>query len=132
MAATRWRAFVAAALGIAALAGFEAGSTRAEEKPATAQALPAPAVTRLTLGEARQRALANNKALALARLNVEAAQHGTAAARKDYFPKVMGSVTYFHFDQDLGQVVTIRRGGGRFGIIPPTTRIINVAVINQD
>ncbi len=27
---------------------------------------------------------------------------------KDYFPKVLGSVTYFHFDNPLGTVLTTR------------------------
>src|SRR5262245_27955044 len=51
-----------------------------------------PTVRRLTLDEARQLALANNKALALARMNVDEKQHVANAARKDYFPKLLGSL----------------------------------------
>jgi outer membrane protein TolC len=85
-------------------------------------------VCRLTLEEARQRALANNKALALARLNVDEKQHAVNAARKDYFPKFLGNVTYLHFDQPLGTVLTA--GGGRLGILP--ARTVSVNVLNQD
>src|SRR5262249_24486074 len=59
---------------------------------------PAPAARRLTLEEARQLALGNYKALALARLNVAEKEYATTAARKDYFPKLLGNVTYFHFN----------------------------------
>ncbi len=81
-------------------------------------------VRRLTLDEARQLALENNKALVLAQLNVHEKQHATTAATKDYFPKVLGSVTYFHFDNPLGTVLTTR------GTILPTTVPVNV--VNQD
>ena len=52
-----------------------------------------PGLVRLTLAEAQELALRNNKSLALALLNVEEKGHATAAARKDYFPKVIGSDT---------------------------------------
>src|SRR5437588_166095 len=89
-----------------------------------------PGLVRLTLAEAQELALRNNKSLALALLNVEEKGHATAAARKDYFPKVIGSDTYFHFSDDLGSVLTFQRG--RLGILPPGSRIINATVINQD
>jgi outer membrane protein TolC len=87
-------------------------------------------VRRLTLEEAKQLALANNKALQLARLNVQEKQHATSAAKKDYFPKVLGNVTYFHFNEDLGRVVTVQRGAR--GILAPGARTLSVAVLNQD
>ncbi len=98
-------------------------------------ALPAPqvavrAVRRLTLEEARALALAGNKQLALGRLNVIEKQHAANAARKDYFPKIMGAETYFHFNQELGSVVTVQRG--RLGILPPGTSSLDVAIANQD
>src|SRR5262245_16846946 len=67
-----------------------------EVHPAPAPAVPAPPPRRLTLEEAQQLALENNKSLVLARLNVEEKQHVADAARKDYFPKLLGNVTYFH------------------------------------
>lgn len=85
---------------------------------------------RLTLEEAKQLALANNKSLALARLNIDEKQHAANAARKDYFPKLLGNVTYFHFNDNLGEVVTVERG--RRGILPPGTRTISANVLNQD
>jgi outer membrane protein TolC len=92
---------------------------------------PADASTRrLTLEEARQLALQNNQSLALARINVDGKQHATAAARKDYFPKVIGNITYFNFNQDLGSVVTFQRG--KFGLLQPGTIVQNVAVANEN
>jgi outer membrane protein TolC len=97
---------------------------------------------RLTLEEARQQALANNNQLQLGNLNVQAAIHATEAARKDYFPKILGSAFYFHFDDDLGKVVTTRGreiggGTGPLGLItlptiqvPATSR--EASVVNQD
>jgi outer membrane protein TolC len=86
-------------------------------------------VRRLTLEEARQLALGSNKALGLARLNVAEKEHATSAAQKDYFPKLLGSVTYFNFDQNLGNVVTA--SGGR-GLFAPGTSLVSVAVANQN
>jgi outer membrane protein TolC len=79
---------------------------------------------RLTLEEARQLALANNKALALAHLNIDEKLYATSAATKDYYPKILGSVTYFHFDNPLGTVLTTG------GTILPTSVPVNV--VNQD
>src|SRR5262249_19711575 len=98
------------------------------EVPAAAPV--ASAVRRLTLDEARQLALANNKALALARLNVEEKRHATAAARKDYLPKFLGNVTYFHFDKNLGEVLTFERG--KFGILQPGVSTFSVPIVNQN
>src|SRR5262249_30416150 len=64
------------------------------------------------------------------RLNVEQLQHATTAARKDYLPKVLGAVDYFHFNDNLGNVLTIQRGSR--GILPPGTTTFNVAVFNQN
>jgi outer membrane protein TolC len=89
-----------------------------------------PSVRLLTLEEARQLALANNKALALARLNVEEKQYATTAARKDYYPKVLANDSYFHFNLPLGRVVTV--AGGELGLLPAGTTIVNTAVLNQD
>ncbi len=87
-------------------------------------------VRRLTLEEARQLALANNKALALARLNVEEKGHVANAAAKDFFPKLIGNVTYFHFNEELGSVVTVQKG--RLGVLAPGVATVDVAVLNQD
>ena len=119
---------VAAALGLAAAGAAAFAQTRPAELLATA-ATPGPAARRLTLDEARQLALAN-KALVLARLNVEQLQHATTAARKDYLPKVIGAVDYLHFSDQLGQVLTFQRG--KFGILQPGVSAISVPVINQD
>lgn len=89
-----------------------------------------PTVRRLTLDEARQLALQQNTGLGLARLNTEEKAHAKAAACKDYLPKVLGSLTYFHFNDDLGRVVTIEKG--RRGLLAPGTRTFDVAVFQQN
>jgi outer membrane protein TolC len=89
-----------------------------------------PPVRRLTLEEARALALANNKSLELARLNVAEKEHAASAASRDYFPKVLGSVDWFHFDSALGNVVVT--APGRLGILAPGTALINTAVLNQN
>jgi outer membrane protein len=103
------------------------GSSRAAATPVTLP--PGPAVRRLTLEEAKQLAL-GNKALTLARLNVEQSRFATTAARKDYLPKVIASDTYFHFDRDLGTVLTFERG--KLGLLRPGISTFGVAVANQD
>jgi outer membrane protein TolC len=83
------------------------------------------APVRLTLDEAKQRALANNKLLALAAGNIQAKEWATRAVRADYFPKVIGNSTYFHFDNPLGTVFTTP---GR--IVSPIA--VEANVLNQD
>lgn len=89
-----------------------------------------PAARRLTLADAKQMALGNNKGLALARLNVAEKGQATTAARKDYFPKLMGSDTYFRFNDNLGSVVTVQKGA--LGILPPGISTINASVLQQN
>jgi outer membrane protein TolC len=103
--------------------------------PARLRAQPAPAAAgpparRLTLEEAHQLALANNKSLELARLNVAEKGHLTSAASRDYLPKVLATVDWFHFDSPLGQVVVT--APGTRGILPAGTSLINSAVLNQN
>src|SRR5436309_117758 len=120
-------------LAIVLAAPFASAAVAQVPSPA---APAAPAVYRLTLEEAKQRVLANNKLLNLAQLNAESKAFAVRAAQSDYFPKVIGSVMYFHFNDDLGTVVT---GGGRTVTGPrgrplvtfPTVSV-NAAVINQD
>jgi outer membrane protein TolC len=75
---------------------------------ATAQQ-PSGAV-RITLEEAKQRALANNKLLNIGALNAESKAFVVRAAKADYFPKVIGAALYLHFNDNLGDLLT---GGGR-------------------
>jgi outer membrane protein TolC len=84
----------------------------------------------LSLDEARQMALANNRSLALARLNVESKGHAASAASKDYLPKLIGNETYFHFNDNLGSVVTVQKG--KLGILPPGALTSDVSVVNKD
>jgi outer membrane protein TolC len=108
--------------------------------PTYAQAVPipppaSPPVThptlyRLTLEDAQRIALANNTGINLGRLSVQEKAIGVDAARKDYFPKLLGNFFYFHFSDNLGKVETIQTG--RLGILPPGSRTVTVAVANQD
>ena len=105
--------------------------------PAQEALIPAPAVPagaasvyRLTLEDAQRLALANNTGLTLGRLGVQEKSIAADAARRDYFPKLLGNFYYFHFNDNLGKVATFRTG--TLGILPPGTRTIEAAVTNQD
>src|SRR5262249_46002105 len=109
-----------------------------EKLPAPANPTPdsPPSACRLTLEEAKQRALANNKLLNLASLNAESKAFAVKAARADYFPKVAASAFSLHFNDTLGTVWT---AGGRTVVGPrgralftfPVTSV-SESVLNQD
>jgi outer membrane protein TolC len=71
----------------------------------------------LTLEEAQQLALQNNRALKLARLKVDEAGHRRAGARSDYFPKLLGTANYLYFSERLG--TTLTAGDLGLGMLPP-------------
>jgi outer membrane protein TolC len=80
-------------------------------------ALPAWCARPLTLEEAQQLALQNNRALKLARLKVDEAGHRREGARSDYFPKLIGTANYLYFNERLG--TTITAGDLGLGMLPP-------------
>jgi outer membrane protein TolC len=89
----------------------------------------------LTLEEAKHRAL-NNKLLNLAALNAESKAYAVKAARADYFPKITASALYFHFQDDLGTVLTVPSHSltgpkGRALVTFPSASVA-AAVLNQD
>jgi outer membrane protein TolC len=90
----------------------------------------------LTLDEAKQRVVANSKLLALAATNVQGKGYAIKAMRAQYFPQVIGNVVYFHFNDNLGTVLTTpgRTVSGPQGV--PLANLpalaINVPVVNQD
>ncbi|WP_422924695.1 TolC family protein [Singulisphaera sp. PoT] len=98
--------------------------------PGASVPVPPQGVYHLTLEDAKQRALTMNKELGLADLGVREKAEATAAAKTDYLPKLLGNVTYLHFNTDLGTVNTVRTG--RLGILPPGTRTVAVNALNQD
>jgi outer membrane protein TolC len=123
----RYHAWVCAfaslhALGVVALAQ----DTRI---PASVVPPGPPAVYRLSLEGAQQLALANNTGLTVGRLGVQEKSIAVDAARRDYFPKILGSDLYFHFNSNLGKVVGV--ASGRLGILPSGTPI-SVTAVNQD
>jgi outer membrane protein TolC len=95
-----------------------------------------PAVVHLTLEEAKQRALANNKLLNLAALNVQAKGFAIKAAQSNYFPHVTGSAVYFHFNDDLGHVLTTQgralTGPRGTPLLTFPSTAINVSIFQQD
>jgi outer membrane protein TolC len=100
---------VAAVITVAELAGLGVVSAFAQPQAFPLPMPPragAPTTLRITIDEARQRVLSNSKLLRMAAENVQSKGHAIGAARADYFPKIFGSVIYFHFSDPLGQVIT--------------------------
>jgi outer membrane protein TolC len=96
--------FHAASCAALCLAGL-AGSPLAAQTPPPGVPAPTsvpPSSVRITLQEAKERALANNKPLNLDALNVETKGYAVRAIQADYFPKITGSVLYLHFNDFLG------------------------------
>lgn len=95
-----------------------------------------PVICRLTLEEAKERALSSSKLLNLASLNAQSKADAIKAARADYFPKVIGGVLYLHFNDQLGKVLTTQGrslnlpSGVPLITFPPTT--IQAAVFQQN
>jgi outer membrane protein TolC len=103
---------------------------------ATTPAPSPPVVQSLTLDAAKQGVVANSKLLTLAATNVEGKGFATKALRAQYFPQVIGTSVYFHFNDDLGTVITTP---GRHVIGPRGRPIVGIpsltidaAVLNQD
>jgi outer membrane protein TolC len=88
-----------------------------------------PPVERLTLDDAKLRVVSNSKLLALAAANVEGKGFATNAMRAQYFPQVIGNTVYFHFNDQLGTVITTP---GRRVTGPRPSVMIDVPVYNQD
>src|SRR5438874_1877780 len=122
-----------------------AGPLAAQQQPAAISPSPnAPAtLTRLTLEQAREMALANNKKLQLGRMNLDEKGVAVSAARRDYFPKVLGIAGYLHLSDNLGTVLATRSrtlggatiGPGGFLEVPTVTipgKTIAANVVNQD
>ena len=99
----------------------------AEQLPGrpTVVATEAAPMYHLSLDEAKSRTLSNSIIMDLASTQVAAKRHALQAAQKDFLPKLLNSFSYFHFDSDLGTVVTTP------GIFNPATAI-TVPVVEQD
>jgi outer membrane protein TolC len=67
-----------------------------------------PVVYRVSLEEAKQRALANSRLRSLAYMNFQAKQEGVYVMEADYYPKLLANFTGFHFDLPLGKVLVPR------------------------
>src|SRR5262249_46577542 len=120
-----------AAVAVISLMVLGAVPLKAQTPPPATAPQPAPTaagVQRLTLEEARDRARANSKVIALASTNLRGKDYAIRAARADYFPKLIGSSIYLHFNHPLGSVLTTQ-GRPRLGI--PAQQVA-VNVINSD
>jgi outer membrane protein TolC len=85
----------------------------------------APSTYDLTLADAKARVLENSVIMELASTQIAAKCYTMQAAEKDYLPKLLNAFSYFHFDSDLGRVLTTP------GVFNPATTIA-VPIINQD
>jgi outer membrane protein TolC len=97
--------------------------------PAGAPSIPPP-VQRITLEDAQQLALSNNTNVSVGQLSVAEKLIAVDAARRDFFPKLLGNFNYFHFNDPLGKVVTFSTGAA--GILPPGAHTLAANVVNQD
>jgi outer membrane protein TolC len=95
------------------------------QQPAMVSAVP---VVRLTLMEAKERAIASNKLLGLASMNVKGKEFAIKEMQSNYLPKVGWTGYYMHFDHALGSVLTLR-GHPLLGL-PPT--VLQANVLNED
>jgi outer membrane protein len=130
---TRNLPFWLAVVMTAAHVGFTSLFSLAQEPcvPACATEGAPAAAKRLTLEEAKERALAMSKLLNLASLNAQSKAYAIKVARSDYFPKVIGAVLYLHFNDNLGQVLTTQgRTLGTLLTFPPTA--IEATVFQQN
>jgi outer membrane protein TolC len=120
------------------LMGPAVGRSLGQEAP---RHLPPPAavqsgVARLTLDEVKAQVLANNKLLQLAARNIQSKGYATRAMQANYFPQLIGNSVYFHFNDNLGNVIS---AGGRTVSGPRGTplvtlpaRSVAVPVIDQN
>jgi outer membrane protein TolC len=129
-----WRVLLSAAY----LAGIGAARLAAQEGPANGP-VPAgapPAAVRLTLEEAKQRALASNKLLDAAGLNVRAKRFAVKAVQAHYLPLVTGTAMYLHYSDQLGSVLSTQNKTvtGPLGIplVTLPAKTVNVSVFQQD
>src|SRR5947209_13828618 len=138
MKTRRGSALLLASLTALTLAWLPALPATAEDlpPPGAAPANAPPAVVHITLDEAKQRALANNKLLNLAALNAQSKAFAVKAVQADYFPKVIGTAVYLHFNDDLGTVLTTQgrtvSGPRERPLVTFPANSVDLPVMNQD
>ena len=125
MARERFEASSGIMFALALLIGPSVSLCAAPERGAASDGPRSAGVMHLTLDQVKDLALENNKLLELGRLNVVEKHHVARAAKKDYFPKVLGTLTYLRFDDDLGTVLTTP------GVLLPAVTV-PVNVVNRD
>ena len=110
MTARRISASLIASLTALVLVGLIALRASAQGQPAGFTTPPngGPGMCRISLEEAKQRALANSRLRSLAYMNIEAKREGVYVMEADYYPKVFANFTGLHFDEPLGKVLVPR------------------------
>jgi outer membrane protein TolC len=93
-------------------------------------------VYHLTIDEAKQRVLGNSKLLEMAARNVKSKGYATRVMQANYFPQIIGASMYFHFNDNLGQVLqfggrTFRGPLGRDFLTVPS-KTVAVPLIDQN
>jgi outer membrane protein TolC len=69
-----------------------------------------PGPRRITLEEAEQQAASSaDPMMKLGQLQIEAAKQHRLGAESDYFPKIGSTLTNFHFNKFMGQLITVQR-----------------------
>jgi outer membrane protein TolC len=135
MVQRKWSAGRRAWLATVCLVGLLAPRAAGQAQLAKPVGTNPPPPLHLTLEEAKQRAL-NGKLLNLVALNAESKTYAIKAARADYFPKITASALYFHFNDDLGTVLTVpsRSLTGPRGrpLVTFPSATVAAAVLNQD
>jgi outer membrane protein TolC len=133
----KWSTFLFATVAAVCLAGLAAAQDSPPQRP-TLGFVPVetPPVMHLTLEEAKQRVLADSKLLNLAARNIKSKEYATRAAQALYFPQIIGTSVYFHFDDNLGEALqfggrTFRGPLGRDAFTIPG-RVIGVPIIDQN
>jgi outer membrane protein TolC len=97
---------------------------------------PPPPPMHITIEEAKERALSNNKLLNIGSMNVESKAYAVKVAKSNYFPHVVGTSVFLHFNDDLGTVLatqgrTVTGPRGTPLVTLPATAI-DLPVLNQN
>jgi outer membrane protein TolC len=87
---------------------------------------------KLTLEEAQQLALKQNRSLKLARFKVEENHAKVRGARADYYPKVLTDANYLYFNQKLGAKVNAGELGLGFLPLPLPSVPIPINLLKQN
>ncbi len=116
--------------------GAQAAPPKDIPLPPADPAKPEPTIVHITIEEAKERALANNKLLNIGSMNVESKAYAIKVAKSNYFPHVVGTTVFLHFNDDLGTVLATQGRqvtgprGRPLATFPATA--VDLPVLNQN